>query len=225
MIYPSKTSFSFIEMLVALSVFALLASLLQPSFKKMMIAAHSVECQNQLKIMFMAMNQIREESDDLWPVGGHYNYFTRRWRSELFWVNQVVAQDPDIEKNKLHFCPAEDWHHGLGDYGPNEYIVVQSRANNADDLIQNQKRVGLKDMRTPGEKVLLIDSRRGINGGGSWMFGARRWVNNPVFGSNSSPTPPRHGNGSNGVFCDGHTENIDIATLTHHRKQLFEFYK
>ena len=123
-------------------------------------------------------------------------------------------------RNGILKCPAYNvrvTYLGMPDYGIHQYNVGGHRYNASNTTYKRQQVNYLKDAKTPGQKVLMLDTK--YNAYNSQSYGS-------LTGGATDPKPytgtygnfffagaahiglGRHGQGVNGIFFDGHVEFI-----------------
>lgn len=208
-------------MIFVFAIFLIIISLLQPSLKRLLNRTISIQCSNNQRviysgIMFLTENQ---ESNHL-PLTGHY-YGGGKWEPTMFLIHQLMNESLIDDKSSM-FCPAEEKHHGLGDYGTNQNFMPFSWGKEANPFATAE----LNLIKSLSHKVLFIGSRSTRSNKeiyGSWMFNTGGWVSKDQSMTSAAPWPPRHGNQwMNGIFLDGHYEALSIENLIDDKKNLFE---
>lgn len=219
----SRSAFTLIEMLVVVSIIALLAAILFPAFAKVRESGRTQVCSSNLRQLGLAFNQYTSDYGGRYPFAGRYQY----WANGGHWVSGGDATGPknftDAEKGM-----AQD---GVGGpfttiEGRQAYVekgalypYVKSAAvytcPSAPDA--NKKKLSYSmncavaamsptRIRVPGEIVLLVDEGDTINDGFFWAT-----VDHPDISTDS--LFKGHNGGGNLLFCDGHVKFYNFNTL------------
>jgi prepilin-type N-terminal cleavage/methylation domain-containing protein len=100
--------FTLVELLVVISVFALLISLLNPSLKKVLMASHSIKCQNNQKILGQYASNYIDDHDNHTSLSSG-----TRWDINLAVYAEIEnyavdpKHDPELRFSEL-LCPQTD---------------------------------------------------------------------------------------------------------------------
>ena len=237
---PSKTrAFTLLELLVVISVIAILAALLLPSLNRAKAQGQSASCKNHLRQMSIAM---RMYADDARFYPWHAYYTNQNLNSGIYWEEVLLPYYRIAWTNRAFHCPAyHGWVERPGDFAPSHDfpgggtsgVPLGSYGYNADG-VAGAGSLGLGNIsdpdhrlpRIPDEKVLFPSEM--IEFGEPLLehlsdFGNTRfpmlWTGNDELFIGTAPLnsvfryPQWHGKKCNIVFCDAHVEAIAPAYL------------
>lgn len=163
-----KRNFSLIELLVVISIIAVLASLLFPALNKARGAALKSQCKNNLKQIGLVSSSYAMDNDGFLPP--IYSCPQPSWNvnAQFWWSTFCYNEMGGKEANKSIFlCPANDLEY-TGSYGieylgtgylPCQYTVnfslkTEMRPVGAD----NEKYVKLIRVKSPSTKIFISDA-------------------------------------------------------------------
>jgi prepilin-type N-terminal cleavage/methylation domain-containing protein/prepilin-type processing-associated H-X9-DG protein len=196
-----RRGFTLIELLVVIAIIAILASMLLPALKNARNSALKSECMNNVKQLFMDFHNYTDTYDGyIIPTA-----YDTSGGSAVYWNS--ILRDSDVEGvekysasvcwskkgRQLYHCPAEPvsdssirpsfaW----ADYGMNFYTHNWIRVTSGKWIKQNQ-------LKYPATKCAMVDADRP---GTSARYAAVGTIY----------MNPRHNNGCNFLFDDGHVE-------------------
>jgi len=215
-IAKGNIGFSLVEMLVVIAVAAVLAALLVPSAKTMLDSAQTSKAVSNLRQIGALMSSYVAENNNRLPA-----YQPPAWSTatnSLFWQNVLrmhaglavrgnpaadtwlpeIFYDPAVRKSRQHL-----W----GCFGGNSAVM------------QVPNGMPLAKIATPGKKVLVasaVDTTGRGRFDSSWYFNGTNATTGPAM------VDPRHKGKALCLFVDGHTEALDIATMSAaERRQFF----
>lgn len=219
-----SAAFTLLELLVAISIIALLAGLLLPALSRGKDPAKSVKCVNNLRQFSLAAQMYWEDNNGVtFPYGG-----VPESNGAVYWFGwigngpeETRPFDPSLgalfpyQGAGVDLCPAFDYASTrfklkaatpTCDYGYNWYLAPP-----------NQPPLNTKSIHYPSSVALLADSAQ-VN-----TFEAPASPTSPMFEEwyyiNQDPGEPngqfRHDQRANVVFCDGHaaTEQMVPGSL------------
>jgi prepilin-type N-terminal cleavage/methylation domain-containing protein len=152
-----RRGFSLVELLVVVSIIALLMAIALPSTRKAIRQARETVCKSNLKEVFLALDMYRTEHQGWLPtVDGSAAFRT----SEAWWT-KLVGVDPAVKG--VLICPDDPWAsilrqnlarstfglEGTGSYGLNDFIV-----SSPDSFLAN---LGRFRPARPGDTILVAD--------------------------------------------------------------------
>jgi prepilin-type N-terminal cleavage/methylation domain-containing protein/prepilin-type processing-associated H-X9-DG protein len=223
-IVPS--AFTLVELLVVITIIAILAALLLPALSRAKAQANSTACKNRLRQMDLAL-QLYVGDYRHYPYAG-YQLPDRQW---FAWVDALAAYYPVNWTNQAYHCPGykgvivahwqpDPWIF-FGSYGYNWWGTPVEGEGFLD------MRLGLgppwfppvtlaipdSAVQAPTEMLALGDSRASP----AWPFAP---YNSPtpvgdyclscgLPPANPYPYPARHGKTYNFAFCDGHVQALN----------------
>lgn len=195
-----RKGFTLIELLVVIAIIAILAAILFPVFAKAREKARQASCQSNLKEIGLANAMYMADYD------GRYTPNATRVPgvagNGMWWM---VLQQPYLKNLQILDCPSfgrdSNW---CGCDTPNGRYVGGYGANRGYNNVTAQgysAPSGRKDsmVPVPAETILVVDVRCIVAAGDT----------HPTFDPEMSRTDsvqPRHNDGFNTLFCDGHVK-------------------
>ncbi len=197
-------AFTLIELLVVIAIIAILAAILFPVFAKAREKARQSTCQSNMKQMGLAFMQYKQDYDETWPnnayllAGGAGSGSTYDGTYEL-WYTQLM---PYMKNWQILECPSAtaktitSWSGGKPNYnwssvygwsawqiGAGQYTLLSS--------------VSDAQLTHPAESIVMGDTQQCYR-----MTGQLNYVSS----DNDRPIDPRHNDGANFLFADGHVK-------------------
>lgn len=213
--------FTLIELLVVIAIIAILAAILFPVFAQAREAARKASCQSNLKQLATACIMYANDYDNNMVTGGGGCHGSPAGCSNtnpipgLQW--QWVVQ-PYVKNWGLYICPSDPRSHGPTGSG----VPVSYAVNNLGlmDLSNWTSGVNEAKIDRPAETVLLGEGGNGgyYDNGEYGTADAQRMIGDYTLwnqwdrfartdaGWNWSDKLPRHGDGNNLAFVDGHVK-------------------
>lgn len=200
-------AFTLIELLVVIAIISILAAILFPVFARARENARRTSCLSNMKQIGLGVMQYVQDYDEHYPM-----YRVTRLSSETSanpygWADAV---QPYVKSTQIFQCPSEptapdssrlpaETASGYTDYALNIWIG----GLNADGT--KGSGVSMAALDRPSVTVLNVEYRSY----GSASFISENTANTPVNGRvNLSALKPRHLNGINFAFTDGHVKFI-----------------
>jgi len=221
-----KKAFTLVELLVVISVVALLMAILMPALSRAKQESQSIVCLNNLRQMLLAANVYANENDGFYP-SAYYNKTVNGIKTRYCWdfsttkdwstTPATVKVRPGIlwdgkTIEKIHQCPA-----------------FKGKSNTANDPYTgynyNTSYIGRDETQSPrppdnaipSAKVLEVGQpdRTAIFGDGQYTEGANKFMRAPFsnprdasFSGRWAGTQGyRHNGKTNVAFCDGHVQS------------------
>ena len=208
----SKYPFSLIELLVVISILAILASLLSPTLKRTIESAYQVECSSNQKNLAISLHLYADDHSDLFVPIHQTNSDNRleNWKTSL-----TKAQYTDKDNLALT-CPSQ---RERSSYGMNmESFPSGSFRSTIDRPIMRYR------IEEPSTKVQAGDATSTIfYRNRSNPEGSRGWLN---FEESAFRTVAyRHVEKCNLIFFDGHSESIDMRVFWNKVNDYLTFQK
>jgi len=189
-----RRGFTLIELLVVIAIIAILAAILFPVYARLKEKARSTQCLSQMRQIGAAIMVYADDSDESYP----FAYNLANWSAWTVntWRERI---EPYTKSRALLVCPAPTKQPGytlpgnanIPHYGMNVAVVCPTN-----QPIAYARRLG--DIPRPADTFLV-----GENRDGDWSSEAG--TDPGVFGAAGSFWP-YHNQGSNFVFCDGHSQ-------------------
>jgi len=216
--------YALIELLVVIAIIAILASMLMPALQQAREKARQGVCMSNLKQLGVATTMYMEDYDDYFPTGKDSD------DPHIYWYNRLLPYtypnlNPDDDwgelyeagKVKFFHCPSSKvnkdatyirWY----GYGMNIYL--------GGAWAPSHPQLKLSQIKNPAATILYCDTSADgraydLNGGS---------VNNWGIGSATRIyVDPRHSQGANFVFVDGHVRWVGAFEYTPAYEQASDF--
>lgn len=239
-IYGKCRKFTLIELLITISIIAILAGMLLPALNKARGRAHGITCISNLRQIGNAYNLYTNDNEEYWPElnintaprQSHFEIFTEYYKvtpkvyvcpsaplrtsknkediDKFYW--ESFTDGPNLDK---FFKAESNITLRKCSYGTSEWVLIKhARSTDIDS-----DAVG----RPLKNSVFIRPSAVGIVGDSrnynvpAWKRASVRYMSDSEYASGSwriCYSGPRHGNNScNILFADGHVENrIEVYT-------------
>lgn len=186
----TANGFTLFELFICISIIAILATMLFPSFSKARERARSVSCKRNLKQLGFALFMYAYDYDERYPI---MFWDGTAWQpaSSGWWGGEIK---PYVQTQQVFICPSSGG--SVCSYIYNGYF--------------DRRRV--KDVEQPWERIILADSSQD----GYWAVDAKRFVypaNHPYGRNPADRVAHVHFGYANYLFSDGHVKAIH-ASLT-----------
>ncbi len=202
-----RAAFTLIELLVVIAIIAILAAILFPVFAKAREKARQSSCQSNLKQIGLSITQYLQDYDEMFPVYNTAN------------LGVLVVAQPYVKNDQVYVCPSSN----QTTYGVNYTGVFNSSGT-----------LSLSKVAAASQCITVIDvgKARALNNdpwtrfppltGNNATLG--HWADDwawpdgatvPTSGTLYTDTAnPRHNEGANAAFIDGHVKWYAISKVT-----------
>jgi len=204
--------FTLIELLVVIAIIAILAAILFPVFAQAREAARKASCQSNLKQLGNAIRMYAQDYDEHLVTGGGTGYGASAGVSEGAPLPSLQYQwviQPYVKNWGVYKCPSDprDRNRMPVSYAINNIALTDPSANGG--VVESK-------LSKPAECIMLTDGGNGGWNGGNTLYSQmdgdstlwNHW-NRLAHDSqdwNHNDQLPRHGDGNNILFADGHVK-------------------
>jgi len=167
-------SFSLIELLLVITILFVLATLLQPSLKRVLSQSQDLKCQTNLKQLLMGMQIYTDNNDDVimpfaLPQGEkawfHLNNWTGILLKEVFNLSYSKNRFDSVEDFKTASCPNSDQRFGYG----HNYRYLGAQKDSTNWLIKHK----ITEATLPQNTTFLVDNM--LTEQSSWGVSKNEW--------------------------------------------------
>ena len=210
--------FTLIELLVVIAIIAILAAMLMPALQQAREAGKQASCQSNCKQLASIFANYSFENDDIIIPG---MFITASGAKGIYWNDRLfLSTELNLlpgkslwRQNNILWCPGESLRTNVSrgnkgfyaDYGVNLYLHRYNRYYNAvrNDLLPYHK---YGSLREPSKRGSFTDTRNPLTS-------AYYVANITDFNLPTVQYAPRHRNGTNWAFADGHVAYISYQDL------------
>ncbi|MCS6950457.1 MAG: prepilin-type N-terminal cleavage/methylation domain-containing protein [bacterium] len=205
----SRRGFTLIELLVVIAIIAILAAILFPVFAQARAKARQTQCLSNIKNMALAALMYIQDYDDMCVPAQWWDPFNP-W---------PVLVRPYNKNWQIHWCPSlgnpnvTGWdeptiglisHYGINAWGASEYFTGSTWPIRQ---YTSQNR--------PAERCWFMDTLYWNNADGkAYAWGYFRFENQYMAADAQSFWDPRHQEGVNVAYLDGHAGYVKKAAVT-----------
>ncbi len=191
-----RRGFTLIELLV---VIAIIAAILFPVFAKAREKARQTSCLSNGKEIGLAMHMYAQDYDETFPKQEpcHRDMTTPDWGAGEGWISDKV--DPNIRNSQIWVCPSRS-----------DLPIGYAFARNPVSGCRGDFIAALASFDTPASTVIMTDCPDFPDGHPRMLgFVPVQWSDNtkpPCTPAICQWPDPRHNEGSNCLYCDGHVQ-------------------
>jgi prepilin-type N-terminal cleavage/methylation domain-containing protein/prepilin-type processing-associated H-X9-DG protein len=233
--FKIKKAFTLIELLIVISIIAILASLLFPAFSQAKSRAQSIQCKNNLHQIGLGV-QMYVHDNQHYPMYGRSRSVVEPIGSK--WYRDILPYIQNKWTNNLFKCPSYKFfvfdgtsieshsiHVSLGSYGYNFgianeqgiYLYGLAGKFTGNALIDRDNSVSENDIRHPSQMIALGDSLS-ITDDKKLVLGMEILSRKLHYDAwkvlvVSERASSRHNTKLNYAFCDGHVDSLKTKDI------------
>lgn len=202
--------FTLIELLVVIAIIAILAAILFPVFAQARDKARGISCLSNLKNIVLAAHMYVQDYDEMMIPSN-----TNDGVNEYFWPTLVM---PYNKSRQIHWCPTfgipdtegwDEWglslisHYGINSWGAAYYYTGS---------LWPLRKLGLQNR--PAERVWFMDTQYwDPPAAEAYSWGYFEFWTQSMCSDNSTMWAPRHQEGVNCSFLDGHAKYVKKSSV------------
>jgi prepilin-type N-terminal cleavage/methylation domain-containing protein/prepilin-type processing-associated H-X9-DG protein len=183
-----RSGFTLIELLVVIAIIAILAAILFPVFARARENARKANCQSNLKQIATGVMMYAQDYDEMLPKSALYVTSTDFYT----WPSMIA---PYLKNTDVYVCPSAPSVRWTGAKN-----VTQTLGYGYSQVVAGGP--ALAEIAAPASLVLVADAGR-LNTNGNTYY-LIDWDQSQA--DNAVPPEPRHSDGANLAFCDGHVK-------------------
>ena len=234
-----KRAFSLIELLVVITIIAILAALLMPMLSMAKSYSRTAGCKNHLRQMGYALQMYVHDDQDQYPrylgPGGQPNGDAPgkggRARGLVYWSSKLIPYDSMNWTNLAFHCPGyigaiagPVFPDSIDRQGSYAYNIAGVRITDTSDEffglgpVSFWKTSAGKFVPSVSQSQISVPSEM-LAMGDSYMKAGDAWANDVWHGGpfanaySAKPFASRHGKNYNVLFCDGHVSSMNPWVL------------
>jgi prepilin-type processing-associated H-X9-DG protein/prepilin-type N-terminal cleavage/methylation domain-containing protein len=211
--------FTLVELLVVISIIAVLASMLLPALSKARETARKIACvnnQKQVGVIFM----LYVDDAEGWYPQYYRGASDGAELGDRYWTQRFEKRGYIADRN-ICFCPScpqgEDrdwlWDHGYTTYGYSIGLCFDY----SKPISQRIRAARTQELKDPTRTILAVDAYNPYYKRGYYYASVKAQDADSIYGA----AYPWHGNSSNVVWVDGHVSNV-IAPDRANPRSLYE---
>ena len=191
--------FSLVELLIVISVLAILVSLVSPSLKRVLEISESMNCSKNLQSLSVGATLYQEDNNQIvlplaQGVGQGISF--RNWTHPL---REMYIDAPHNKEGNILFCPSEYDSPSTNKYSNYSMLIYNGCDARADE---KYKQVSLNNISRPQDAIFLLDN----------LYYVHRLDYYRNFQNKAHIL--RHNGGQNRLYIDGHVQrgiaNLDL---------------
>ncbi|MHB9071644.1 MAG: type II secretion system protein [Sedimentisphaerales bacterium] len=161
----AKGGFTLVELLVVISIIALLLAILMPSLQKAREQGRKVVCMTNLKQQAYALQLYTENNNGKLPIANEYANAVKKY----FSIGK--SEEPWTGGSKYMWCPTQKNEYGKYSYGINWVNVFGSEGSWSSNLSTNEALCRSRKLINVKNAVFLV-----ADGGTAWIMPPNRFL-------------------------------------------------
>ncbi|MHB8997609.1 MAG: DUF1559 family PulG-like putative transporter [Armatimonadota bacterium] len=199
-----RRGFTLIELLVVIAIIAILAAILFPVFAKAREKARQSTCLSNTKQIGLAVMQYAQDYDERLP-----SMHTAPSVVVVYWYQAI---DPYMKNSQILKCPSQSNNNvpaiSYGCSFPN--LMIDSGGGTG------PRGTSLGTIDAPADALMFGETERD-DGSQVYFYYSPKVFASPYsaanYTNNCIPTPGRHNEGNNVLFCDGHSKWVKTSVM------------